>query len=83
MRSITYKTRIRFVCFGLLLFSLVSCTTIGINRGQLNLISTAQEVEMGNRFSEEIEKQHRFLEVPSVQQYVQAIGGRLAAVGLD
>jgi predicted Zn-dependent protease len=80
MRIITYKTRIWFVCFGLLLFGITSCTTIGINRGQLNLISTAQEVEMGNGFAQEIEKQYRFLEVPSVQQYVQAIGGRLAAV---
>jgi len=77
-----FKTRMpitRIAC-ALVLFSLVSCTTIGINRGQFNLISTAEEVEMGNRFAEEIAKQHRFLEVQSIQQYVRETGGRLAAV---
>ena len=62
------------------LLCLISCTTIGINRGQINLISTAQEVEMGTRFADEIAKQYRFLDVPSIQQYTREVGARLAAV---
>lgn len=64
----------------LVLLSVVSCTTTGINRGQLNLISTAQEVEMGDRFAEEIAKQYTFLDVPDIQHYVRDVGGRLVAV---
>jgi len=64
----------------LLILSLVSCSTTGINVGQINLISTAQEVEMGNRFAEEIAKQYAFLDVPGIQHYVSQIGARLAAV---
>jgi len=64
----------------LLMLSLVSCSTIGINRGQINLISTSQEVEMGNRFADEIAKQYRFLDVPDIQHYVGQVGARLATV---
>ena len=77
-----YRGRIGVVCGTAIavLLNLVSCSTIGINRGQINLISTPEEVEMGNKFAEEIAKQYKFLDVPSVQQYVAQLGGRLAAV---
>lgn len=50
MQSITREALIRIISLvcTLVLFGVVSCTTTGINRGQLNLISTAQKVEMGN-----------------------------------
>ena len=74
------RIQIRSAGWALVLLGLVSCTTTGISRGQFNLISTAQEVEMGGKFAKEIAKQHRFLELPSIQLYVQEIGGRLVAV---
>jgi len=64
----------------LLMLTLVSCATTGFDLGQLNLISTAEEVSMGNRFAEEIATQYDFLEIPSVQRYVEEVGGRLVAV---
>ncbi len=64
----------------LLMLSLVSCSTIGMSLGRVNLISTAQEVEMGNRFADEIAKQYRFLDAPDIQLYVGQVGTRLAAV---
>ena len=82
MHTAVRQTQIRIISLvcALSLFGVVSCTTTGMNRGQFNLISTAQEVEMGDRFADEIAKQHTFLEAPAIQQYVQGIGGRLAAV---
>jgi predicted Zn-dependent protease len=76
------KGRVALDCSAAILLTLilVSCSTIGINRGQINLISTAQEVEMGNRFADEIAKQYTFLDVPGIQHYVGQVGARLAAV---
>ena len=64
----------------MLMLGLLSCAATGINRGQINLISTEQEVSMGGQFAQEIAKQYRFLEVPAVKDYVEEIGRRLVAV---
>ncbi len=57
----------------------VSCQTTGINRGQLNLISTEEEIRLGQQLSGEIENEQPLLNNPAIQQYVSQIGQRLAA----
>ena len=45
-----------------------------------NIVSDAQEIEMGRQFSQEIEKELKLYEDPEVVQYIQDLGQRLAKV---
>jgi predicted Zn-dependent protease len=63
----------------MLLLTVTSCETTGINTGQLNLVSSAEEVKLGSELSGEIEKQERVLNNPALTGYVNGIGQRLAA----
>lgn len=46
----------------------------------INLLSTAQELEIGRQLSAEVEKQEKLLDDAAVQSYVSDIGERLARV---
>ncbi|MSS70303.1 MAG: peptidase M48 [Candidatus Latescibacteria bacterium] len=50
------------------------CSTIS----QINLISTPQEVEMGQQFSQEVEKEVKLVRDPLVVSYVENLGQLLA-----
>ncbi|MBN1883898.1 MAG: M48 family metalloprotease [Candidatus Krumholzibacteriota bacterium] len=56
------------------------CATTGINKGQVNLISSAEEVQMGDSFSVEVEKQYTMLDDPAVVAYVDRVGQRIVKV---
>lgn len=57
------------------------CATTGINRGQINLITIEQEVEMGREFSVEVEKQFELYGDAGIDSYVQSVGDRLVLAG--
>jgi predicted Zn-dependent protease len=54
------------------------CATTGINRGQINIITSDEEVKMGLEFSAEVAKQYEIYDNPAVTSYVQAVGARIA-----
>lgn len=43
----------------------------------LNLVSTEQEIQIGQQFSAEIEKQEKILDAPALQEYISGVGARL------
>lgn len=47
--------------------------------GQLNLLSTQEEVALGQQFAVQIEDSEKILDNPAIQNYVAEIGKRLAA----
>jgi predicted Zn-dependent protease len=59
---------------------IVGCATSGINKGDINLISSAEEVSMGQEFAAEIEQQFAVYGDPGVTAYVQSVGDRIAKV---
>ncbi|MCK4545808.1 MAG: M48 family metalloprotease [Candidatus Eisenbacteria sp.] len=63
------------VCVALILgaMELTGCAGVSRTIGQINLISTAEEVEMGRKFSIEIEKQLEILDDAEVTAYVNSV----------
>ena len=58
--------------------SLVSgCATTQSGLGGFNLISVEEEKQLGDKFAVEIEKQHKIVKDPEVQNYINRLGGRL------
>ena len=45
--------------------------------GGFNLISVPEEKELGAKFAQEIEKQHKVVQDPQVQSYIDGVGKRL------
>ncbi|MDZ7374832.1 MAG: M48 family metallopeptidase [candidate division KSB1 bacterium] len=56
----------------------LGCATTGVNKGDINLISVQQEVQMGQEFSREIARTYPILEDPEITAYFQRIGERIA-----
>ena len=56
------------------------CATTGINKGQFNIVSSAEEVEMGRQFTAEVEKEYTIYNNAAVTSYVQGVGNRIAKV---
>ena len=56
------------------------CATTGINKGQFNIVSSAEEVEMGRQFTAEVEKEYKVYDNPAVTAYVQGVGNRIVKV---
>jgi predicted Zn-dependent protease len=56
------------------------CATTGINKGQFNIISSDEEVQMGQQFTAEVEKEYTVYENPAVTAYVQGVGNKITAV---
>jgi predicted Zn-dependent protease len=65
------------LCVALFLFG---CATTGINKGQLNIVTTEEEVRMGQELAVEVEKEFTIYRDPAVTAYVQSVGDRVARV---
>jgi beta-barrel assembly-enhancing protease len=62
----------------LMTLSLVSgCATTSSGVGGFNLISIDEEKQLGDKFAVEIEKQHKVVNDPEVQSYINRLGTRL------
>jgi len=68
----------RFFLPILMTFSLISgCAVNKSAVGGFNLISVAEEKQLGDKFAIEIEKQHKIVTDPQVQRYIDGVGKRL------
>jgi predicted Zn-dependent protease len=65
-----------------LLLFLSACAT-GDMLGNFNLISPEEEQQLGAQLHQSITQQSNIIQDPAVQSYVEAVGGRLAAVSQD
>jgi len=67
------------VAFAAVLVPLVlaGCATTGINRGQLNVITSDEEVKMGQEMSAEVAKQYEIYNNAAVTAYVQRVGMKI------
>jgi len=70
----------RFRWTGIVMLAVVGCAMSGVNKGDFNLVSSAEEVAMGEEFAGEIEAQFEIYDDALVTAYVQSVGGRVAAV---
>ena len=61
----------------LLPVALGGCATTGINRGQMNMVSSDEEVKLGQEMSVEVAKQYPIYENAAVTAYVQAVGDKI------
>ncbi|HOC68476.1 MAG TPA: M48 family metallopeptidase [Candidatus Hydrogenedentes bacterium] len=85
MRSINRNLYLCLACL-----TVAGCATLeeytGLSAGggslvtNLNLVSTEKEVQLGQQFSTEVEKEEPLLNNPAMQHYVEEVGGRLAKV---
>lgn len=69
----------RFFLSILLTATLLSsgCAVNNSSVGGFNLISVAEEKQLGDKFATEIEKQHKVVKDPQVQSYIERVGNRL------
>jgi predicted Zn-dependent protease len=51
---------------------------MGINAGQINIISTEEEIRLGKNLADEIDKDQPILDNPSLTSYVSEIGQKVA-----
>jgi predicted Zn-dependent protease len=62
-----------------MLLTASSCATTGINRGQINLISSEEEVTLGKNLAAEIDSEQPVVLNNAVATYVSELGKRIAA----
>jgi beta-barrel assembly-enhancing protease len=79
----TNKKRVTQTIIGLCLtMGILSCASSGINKGQFNMISLSQEIEMGKAYAkqldEELEKQGKKEKMILLQEYIDKLGQRIA-----
>jgi predicted Zn-dependent protease len=60
-----------------LLLVFAGCATTGINRGQINIITSDEEAKMGLELSSEVAKQYEIYNNEAVTAYVQGVGNRI------
>jgi predicted Zn-dependent protease len=63
----------------LTLLTATSCATTGINRGQINLISTQEEIQLGKNLAAEVDREERIVLNNPVATYVSKLGQKIAA----
>lgn len=56
------------------------CATTGINKGQINIIASDEEVQMGKELSAEVEKEFTIYDNAEVTAYVQSVGDKVVRV---
>ncbi|MCD6288483.1 MAG: M48 family metalloprotease [Candidatus Hydrogenedentes bacterium] len=76
--SRTLAASVLKMVMAVLCLATVSCATLPPVK--INLLSTQDEIELGDKLSAEIEKQETVLDDAAVQAYVRGIGDRLAAL---
>lgn len=77
MRKICLRVRltVHFICVVVLVGGLTSCAAV---LSEVNIFNDEDEVELGNRFSKEIEKDLTlYRRVPVVSEYIRQLGARL------
>jgi len=75
MRKLTSLAAVVTTC----LLVLCGCETLNLDLGQLNIISTDEEIRLGKSLAVEIEKEQTVLDNPALAKYVSEIGTRVAA----
>lgn len=70
-------TALGILAAALLSLGLGGCATMGINQGQMNIISTDEEVKLGQEMSVEVAKQYPIYDNAAVTAYVQVVGDRI------
>lgn len=60
-------------------FVMGGCAATGINKGQVNIISSDEEVTLGQQMSVEVAKQFPIFNNAAVTAYVQAVGEKIVA----
>jgi len=63
-----------------ILMSLGGCATTGVNISDFNLVSSPQEVQMGDSLSLEVESKYPMLKNETVGAYVNEVGQRIVSV---
>jgi len=63
-----------------LVFSMAGCATSGINKGDINLISSSEEVAMGQEFAAEIGTEFEIYDDAQLTAYVQSVGDRITRI---
>ena len=72
------RAALRMLAAALLPLALGGCATTGINRGQMNIVSSDEEVKLGQELSVEVAKQYPIYNNAAVTAYVQAVGDKIA-----
>jgi predicted Zn-dependent protease len=79
--KIFVQLRLVFVFISVACLILTSCSTVPVTgRQQLNIISSAQEVELGLSSFEKLKKDSKICTDPNINALVQKVGQRIAAV---
>lgn len=82
MNQINKKRVIQTIVALLFIIGTFSCASSGINKGQFNIISLPQELEMGKAYAkqlnEELEKQNKKEKMVLMQEYIERLGQRVA-----
>jgi predicted Zn-dependent protease len=58
-------------------FAMGGCAATGINKGQMNIISSEEEVALGQQMSVEVAKQYPIYANAALTAYVQAVGDKI------
>jgi predicted Zn-dependent protease len=61
-----------------LLLTVSGCETLGVDLGQINLVSTEEEVRLGKNLAVEVEKEQPVLDNPALTRYVNEVGMNVA-----
>jgi predicted Zn-dependent protease len=79
LRALRLKTRASELLALLLAVALAAgCATTGINKGQPNIVSTEEEVKLGEGIAKEVNEQFDVYTDEKVAAYVQRVGERVA-----
>ena len=57
----------------------LGCATTGVNKGDVNLISTSEEWELGNQLAADIAKEATIIAAPEVKAYITGMGAKILA----
>ena len=55
------------------------CSTRGVNRGDINIISLEQEWRIGEQLEQELARELPLIEDPAARAYLQQLGDRIVA----
>ena len=76
MKSIGTR-RWLLVLLPLLLLSRCTCNPESVNRGDLNVVPTSEEWQMGEQLAAQVAQQVRFVDDPVLRDYVESLGERI------
>ena len=80
MIKIAKTAKIKWVVIALLAVATAGCATSGINKGDINLISSGEEVAMGQEFSVQVEQEFEVYDDAGLTAYVQSVGDKVSLI---